>query len=196
MRYAMATAVWALGSFMLSATVSGADATSAGTNVLHIDACALLLPSEISQVIGLPVDAGSREDDGLVSNGSYSSVCLWKVKSEKPTTPNPGMPLSGQSFVILNAMQWPAGSGLAHTFLERFRTAAEAGEIPAKPSPRNFGDEALWWGDGLAVRKYDVSFGLSVFIPERKAKSPGAFEEQLAPQVLRRLEQREQQMRR
>jgi hypothetical protein len=84
-------------------------------------------------------------------------------------------------------MQWPTGSNLAGSFIDAFRTAASKGEIPKKPVPRQFGDEALWRGDGLAVRKGDVSFGISVSIPELADDSSDAFEAQLAPIILQRL---------
>jgi hypothetical protein len=156
---------------------------------LTIDACALLVPGEIATVIGLPVKPGVRRDAGLVSNGSYSSACVWEVDAGTSGPADPQAPLGGKSFVILNAMQWPTGSGLAHTFLDSFRQAAADGTIPGKPSARDFGDAALWWGDGLAVCKGDVSFGISVFLPTSAARPPkGVFEEQLAPRILRRLE--------
>ena len=161
-----------------------------GTSEVHIDACALLLPSEISQVIGLTVGTGLRKDAGLEPNSSYSSACLWIIKLEEAAPADPTAPLGGKSFVILNAMQWPIGSGLARTFLEAFREAAINGEIPGTPIPREFGDEALWWGDGLAVRRRDVSFGISVYIPTLITKQAGVFEEQLAPYILRRLDER------
>src|SRR5690606_41909354 len=103
------------------------------------------------------------------------------------------------SFVMLNAMQWPVGKGLAGRFLQEFRDAAAHGELPSSPLPRDIGDEALWWGDGLAVRKADVSFGLSVFIPHLKSaakRPPGMFEEQLAPYILKRLSATESSARR
>jgi hypothetical protein len=177
---------------ILSAGACGGNPPLTCTKDLRIDACALLPPSEISAVIDLPVDAGRREDSGIEANGSYSSACVWLIKLEDRVA-DPSAPLNGQSFVILNAMQWPAGSDLARTFLDAFRLAASKGEIPGKPSSREFGDEALWWGDGLAVRKGDVSFGISVFIPGLTPKSSGAFESQLAPQILRHIEQREKQ---
>ncbi len=97
--------------------------------------------------------------------------------------------MSGKRFVMLLAMQWPPGSGLAHTFLDSFNKAAAEGAIAAKPSARDFGDEALQWGDGLAVRKGDVSFGISVFLPGAGTReSMGIIEEKLAPMILRRLE--------
>jgi hypothetical protein len=157
------------------------------TPAASIDACALLTDRDIAQVIGLPVDAGARKDDGAAADGSYSSTCVWNIRVAGAPPADPNAPLGGKTFVILNAIRWPTGSGLAHRFLEGFRTAAAKGDIPHQPSPRKFGDEALWWGDGLAVREQDVSFGVSVFGPAIKAGFPGDFEERLAPKILRRL---------
>lgn len=181
--------VCALGSFLLGAHVSGAGAASAA-KVAEIDACTLLTAAEISRAIGLPVDAGVRRDAGLQKTGAYSSACLWTIQTQTPAPHNPTKPLNGKSFVILNAMQWPAGSNLARTYLEDFREASANGVIDAKPVPKSFGDEALWWGDGLAVRKRDVSFGVSVFMPG-VSKRPAEMEEKLAPHILRRLDQRD-----
>jgi hypothetical protein len=177
-------------SMLLASLISLAVSASIpepGTAAASIDACALLTDREISQVIGLPVDAGVRKDDGAAADGSYSSTCVWKIRVADVSPADENAPLGGETFVILNAIRWPPGSGLARRFLESFRTAAAKGDIPHQPSPRKFGDEALWWGDGLAVRKQDVSFGVSLFGPAIKAKFPGDFEEQLAPKILRRL---------
>ena len=95
--------------------------------------------------------------------------------------------LRGRSYVILNAMRWPEGRGLADTFLQAFRDAAAIGEIPSAPASRDYGDAALWWGDGLAVRAGDVSFGLSVVLPHAERGYPGEFEERLAPAILRQI---------
>ncbi len=90
--------------------------------------------------------------------------------------------------MILNAQRWPAGRDMAKKFLQAFHESADKGVIANKPVPRKFGDEALWWGDGLAVRRGDVSFGLSVFMPKRDEARTSAMEEKLAPHILRRLD--------
>ena len=155
----------------------------------EIDACSLLTSAEISKAIGLAVDAGRRQDEGAQSSGAYSSACIWMVAAAKDQPPNQS-PRQRHRFVILTAMQWPAGKDLARTFLESFHTAAANGDIASKPTPRKFGDEALWWGDGLAVRKGDVSFGVSVFMPTPGVARTSALEEKLAPHILRRLNER------
>jgi hypothetical protein len=174
---------------LIAAQAPGA-VTEPGTAAPTIDACSLLDVAEIQRAAGLPVDPGVRRDAGPESNGAYSSACIWVLNSATAAAPDPTKPLGGRSFVILNAMQWPAGSGLAHTFLDGFRDAAAKGEIPSQPQPRKFGDEALSWGDGLAVRRRDVSFGVSVFVPGMTKERRGAIQELLAPHILRRLDAR------
>lgn len=149
-----------------------------------IDACSLLNASDVQSVLGVPVEKGERRDSGRESNGAYSSSCVWVLSADRDRPADPRAPLGGKHFVILNAQRWPEGSDGPRTFLQSFREASESGVIAAKPSPRQFGDEALWWGDGLAVRRRDVSFGISVFVPPRES---GQREERLAKLVLSRL---------
>jgi hypothetical protein len=188
MSHAVISSACLLGLFFSSAAQSETAATAGAAGTVTIDACALLRGSEISQIIGAPVGEPSRQDSGPQPDGSYSSSCVWDIHAENPPAPNDSAPLGGKSFVILHAMQWPHGSGLAHTFLDSFREAAANGDIPGKTVPRKLGDDALWWGDGLAVRRYDVSFGISVVFPGGKGNHTGALEEQLAPLILRRIE--------
>ena len=151
----------------------------------QVNACTLLTSAEISQVISRPVDGGRRQDDGLQADGQYSSSCIWMIEPGKPL--DQAAPMGGRRFVILNVQQWPPGKQLAGKFLQAFRDSAEQGVIASKPSPRKFGDEALWWGDGLAVRSGDMSFGVSVFMPSANQPRTSALEEKLAPMILRRL---------
>lgn len=165
---------------------AGCSAAQAAEHPLEINACELLTSAEISAAIGLPVDNGRRQDEGMSRDGQYSSSCIWMIEPGKQ--PEQNAPARGRRFVILNAMQWPAGRDMARQFLQAFHESADKGILPSKPSPRKFGDEALWWGDGLAVRKGDVSFGISVFMPQRNVPRTSAMEEKLAPHVLRRLD--------
>lgn len=146
-----------------AATAPADDATP------MIDACALLDAAEIQRVVGEPVEKGERRDSGLEANGAYSSACVWMLSADRGRETDSQRPLGGRSFVILNALRWPQGSEGARTYLQAFREASASGVLPLKPSPRPFGDEALWWGDGLAVRRGDVSFGVSIFIQRETA---------------------------
>ena len=148
-----------------------------GASDLEINACELLTVNEISTVIGMPVVDGRRQDEGIEPDGQYSSSCIWMIAPGK----------GGRRFVILNVQRWPAGRDLSKKFLQAFRDSADQGVIASRPTPRNFGDEALWWGDGLAVRRGDISFGLSVFIPNPNAPRTSTMEEKLAPYVLKRV---------
>ena len=153
---------------------------------LEINACDLLTSAEISAAVGLPVDNGRREDEGMSRDGQYSSTCMWTIEPGK--APDQTAPARGRRFVILNAQRWPAGRDMAKKFLQAFHESADKGVIANKPVHRKFGDEALWWGDGLAVRRGDVSFGLSVFMPKRDEARTSALEEKLVPHILRRLD--------
>lgn len=155
---------------------------------LEINACELLTPAEITAAIGLPVDNGRRQDEGMSRDGQFSSTCFWTIEPGK--APDETAPGRGRRFVILNAQRWPAGRDMAKRFLQAFHESADSGVIPNKPAPRKFGDEALWWGDGLAVRKGDVSFGISVFMPKRDEARTSAREEKLVPQILKRLDRK------
>ena len=179
-----------LGMAIAVAMLSGAgfSAALAAENPLEINACELLTSAEISAIIGLPVDKGRRQDEGMSRDGQYSSSCIWMIEPGK--APDVTAPGRGRRFVILNAMQWPEGRDMAKKFLQAFHESADKGVIPNKPAPRKFGDEALWWGDGLAVRRGDVSFGISVFMPQRNVPRTSALEEKLAPHVLKRLDKK------
>lgn len=165
------------------------SAASAAEPSLEINACELLSSAEISAAVGLPVDNGRRQDEGMSRDGQYSSTCMWTIEPGK--APDQTAPGRGRRFVILNAQRWPAGGDMAKKFLQAFHDSADKGVIANKPVPRKFGDEALWWGDGLAVRRGDVSFGLSVFMPKRDEARTSAMEEELAPLVLRRLDRKD-----
>lgn len=172
------------------ATIAGAAAATGAPELRgtpQVDACSLLDSTEISEVLGLPVDVGAPGESGYESDGSYSSACVWTIDTGESARFNPSAPLGGRSFAILHVMKWPDGSEQSAQYLQAFREAALHGEIPSEPVPRELGDEALWWGDGLAVRRGDTSFGLSVFLPGMESTPPGEFEERLAPLVLRRL---------
>ena len=172
--------------WMMSAHASSQTGDDVETRPAPINACELLSAAEISAATGIAAQPGTRRDAGYTSDGAYSSSCVWMFERENTPADN-SAPMAGRSFVILNAMRWPAGGGLADTFLQAFRDAAASGEIPRAPVPRDYGDAALWWGDGLAVRTGDVSFGLSVVLRGVETGHPGEFEERLAPAILRQI---------
>jgi len=157
----------------------------------QIDACGFLTDSEVAELAHATTEPGERHDDGALQSGEYavpgtfSSTCLWKLsEAGAPDVSAPSF--EGASYVILNVMQWPKGSGQARHFLESFRDAARRGEIAQTPVPLNIGDEGLWWGDGVAVCKADRSFGVSVHLAgdrDRERK----IEEALARRVASRL---------
>jgi hypothetical protein len=165
---------------------------AAGGTPLPINACALLTDGEVSAVLGARVSPGERHDSGTVksgeyvSAGTYSSTCLWRIASEGPPPSDPNLSLGGASYAILNAMQWPAGSGQAKNFLQSFRDAAKQGVIDQLPVALKIADDALWWGDGVAVCKGDRSFGISVHLVGQRDKER-RMEEALANKIAARL---------
>jgi hypothetical protein len=128
-----------------------------------IDPCGLLTIDEVSAALGQAVQPGRSIDDGVTEEGAYSTTCIWAISLAPDASLDLARPLGGRSFVILNVMNWPRGSGDAQMFIDSFRTAFEAHEIPMEPVTVEVGaDESIWWGDGVAARKADVSYGISV----------------------------------
>ena len=151
-----------------------------------IDACALLTASDVAALLGMPVTEGVRHDEGLTSVGAYSSTCIWKVRNDRLGARDPTLSLGGADFAILNAFSWPSRSG-AVGFLQSFRSAADRHEIPMHPIGLKLGDEGLWWGDGVAVRRGLLSFGVSVVLNSADRAQRRVWEEALAKEILTRL---------
>jgi hypothetical protein len=175
-------------------SVASASSRTAVTRVSAgpVDACSLLSDAEVSAMLKLKVMPGDRRDDGKLDDrpgyeGSYSSTCLWRVADDKDKD-SVDLPLAGMRFAILNAITWPKDSGKAANFLQSFHDAAEHDIIPSKPIPlTGIGDDALWWGDGVAARVGDVSFGISVFLQNGDKPTQRGMEEGLARKIAGRL---------
>ena len=151
----------------------------------EINACDLLTDQEVSEVIGRPVEPAVRRDAGYEQEGMYSSTCLWRVAADKGKA-DPTKPMGGASFAILNVQNWPAHRNPSD-FLKSFRVASRE-KIISSPTVElsGIGDEALWWGDGVAVKKGSISFGMSVhLVDDRDKRRP--FAEELAKKVAPRL---------
>lgn len=170
----------------LAASSTNASAGAAASGPQPIDACTLLTASEVSTLLGMPVTEGVRHDEGLTSVGAYSSTCIWKVRNDRLGAHDPTASLGGADFAILNAFSWPSRSG-AVGFLQSFRSAADHHEIPMHPIGLKLGDEALWWGDGVAVRRGLMSFGVSVVLNSANRAQRRVWEEALARKILTRL---------
>lgn len=170
-----------------SARMSNAQVSSGPVN-----ACALLTDAEVASTLKLKVMPADRRDDGNLDNrpgyeGSYSSTCVWRV-TEDQHKDDVDLPMAGMRFAILNAITWPKDSGKAANFLQSFHDAAEHNIIPSKPIPlQGIGDDALWWGDGVASRVGDVSFGVSVFLQNGDKATQRTMEEALARKIAGRL---------
>jgi hypothetical protein len=144
-----------------------------------IDACSLLSATTIHKALHREVGDPQRSDSGYVQSGAFSSTCMWTVTLDSKTA------VSKRRLVILHAMRWPRGQ--AGSFLEQFYEAFKNGELPRNPVPRKLGDGALWWGDGVAVFKGDVSFGVSVLVEGINLEESGRIEETLAQQILHKI---------
>ncbi|MDB5394228.1 MAG: hypothetical protein JWM91_1734 [Rhodospirillales bacterium] len=153
-------------------------------------ACSLISKDEVAAVVGGKIDVAEPNDAGTTEDGAYSSTCVWKVTGGTALPPKPNAPFGGASFAILNTITWPAGSGMAKKYLEDFRDAAKQNLIDMNPVAVQAGDEALWWGDGVAVRKGDVSFGVSVHVGTDK-KAEQAMEEALARKIVVNFDRKE-----
>lgn len=153
------------------------------------DACSLIAPADVAAVTGGAIAKSERDDSGETNEGGYSSTCIWKidglpkVPAVKEGAPEP---FGGQAFAMLNTIVWPAGSGLAKKYVNDFRDAAKQDLIDAMPVPVKAGDDALFWGDGVAVAKGDISFGVSVHVGTDK-KAEQAMEEALAKKIVPKL---------
>jgi hypothetical protein len=167
----------------------GASPSTAESAAAEVNACTLLSTAEIAAIVHFKVEPGIRNDSGWIHggphDGSYSSTCLWKAAQDHDAN-NPSLPLGGSRFAILNIMSTPPGSQQAAKFLQDFRDAAQDQTIDMTPVALKIGDESLWWGDGVAVRKGNVSYGVSVHsVKERPQERQ--MEETLAAKVVARL---------
>lgn len=164
--------------------VAGAVLASAAyAEVPPSNACTLIAKEDVAKIVGGAVDSAERNDDGQTQDGAYSSTCVWKVTGLPPLPAKPNAPFGGAAFAMLNTITWPAGSGQARKYLEDFRDAAKQDLIDQAPVPVEAGDEALFWGDGVAFRRGDVSFGVSVHVGTDK-KREQALETALAKKIV------------
>jgi hypothetical protein len=174
----------------LGSQTSSATQSTTRAEGIEVNACTLLSADEIAAVVHFKVEDGVRNDSGRLRSdpydGSYSATCLWKASQDHAAN-DPNLPLGGARFAILNLMSSPAGSRQAAKFLQGFRDAAKDGTIATTPVPLKIGDESLWWGDGVAVRKGDVSYGVSVHtVNERSLERQ--MEQTLASRIVERLQ--------
>ena len=160
---------------------------AAGALPAAIDACALLTQDEVSAAVGKRVETGHPYDNGITPQGAHSTTCIWAAPLPLGVEPDPAQRLGGRGFVVLGVINWPGGPSDARKFLEDFHEAFGQHDIDSKPVTVDVGaDDSLWWGDGVAVRKNGVSFGISVAqFGDRAARQPEA--ESLAKLIVKRL---------
>jgi hypothetical protein len=172
---------------LLAAALSSGPSLKAADPEHPLSACTLLSTEDVAAVVGAKVEPGEPNDSGAVEGGGFSSTCLWKVAGAAvPSAAGSDAPFGGARFAMLNTITWPKGSGKAAKYLADFYQAAKDNLIDNEPVPLKVGDDALWWGDGVAVRKGDISFGVSTHTGSGKPEER-AMEEALARKVAERL---------
>jgi hypothetical protein len=130
-----------------------------------IPACPLLTPDEVAATFGIPLRSVEREPSGGGEGEGRMTTCLW--------TPADGKPGATLSLVVWS---WPPGDGGAAGFLETLRILGE--ETTDRPPVETLaiGDDALWDGDRVYVRKGGTSVTLATSLnaldatPDAKAK--------------------------
>ena len=150
-----------------------------------VDACAMLTAEDIAAVTGRKVGSPMRNGGGSTTADSYSSTCVWRLPADADDAATDA-PLHGSNYAMLNAWSWVPGSDGPKRFLQEFRDAAANNLIDMKPVPLEIGDEALYWGDGVAMRKGRMSFGISVHLVGGKPTEQ-TMESALARKILSRL---------
>jgi hypothetical protein len=154
-----------------------------------VAACTLLDSAEVASIVGVKANVGVPSDTGTINDGAYSATCVWRLSTAANGAIDPDAPLRNANFAMLNVISWPAGSTGAKDYLESFRHAAQERIIPGDPvALKGIGDEALWWGDGVAVRHGNISYGISVRMVNGSATNAQAMAEALAKKIVGRLD--------
>ena len=120
----------------------------AAETAAEIPACPLLSDDALAEAFGKPVTAAEQPPSGGGPGAGRMTTCLW--------TPADGGLGATVSLIVWS---WPPGHPGAAGYLEAFR----ASEYADRPVPETIaiGDDAVWDGDRLHVRKGDVSFTLA-----------------------------------
>ena len=165
---------------LLAACVRAAHAAEA------IDACSVLSSADIAAILGATVDKGVLHDDGADKNGVTSTTCLWRTKPAAEARDDHALP--NPSFTLLNLRIWPEANGKdAESYVADFRDAAKKELIDRTPVPLKIGDDALQRGDGVAVKKGRMAFGVSVSVRGGDRNAIRPFEEALARKIAEKL---------
>ncbi len=116
---------------------------------------------------------GDRRDSGVESNGAYSSSCVWLLTARPRPHADPRAPLGSEALRDPERRALATGQRWRAPYSRRFARRATIGVIASKAlTLRAFGGEALWWGDGLAVRRRR-ELQVSVFVPRKRVGSKG-----------------------
>jgi hypothetical protein len=152
-------AVFALAATLALAACSDDGSSSTTTaKAKKIDACSLLAVAQVEAVVGQPIKparegrtAGGGENEGAMTS------CHWDADSEALRAPD----------VTLMVWTWPAGTKGAENYINSFSEAHRQNASIPKPEPVSIGDEAIWDGMGVDVRKGNVNFSLAIVGPDK-----------------------------
>lgn len=165
--------------FAVAATLTlGAcsDDGSASAKAKKIDACSLLTPDQVQAVVGQPFKpARNGSTAGGGKNEGAMTSCHWDAASEAVRAPD----------VTLMVWTWPAGTKGAQNYIHSFSDAHKQDASIPEPEPVSLGDEAIWDGMGVDVRKGDVNFSLAIIGPDKATARKATME--LARKVLDKL---------
>ena len=160
-----------LASALAILTIAALWSGTASAAPAEVAACPLLTADEIAAALGEPLVAVEQDPmGGGEKRGAHDHLHLDAPR--RPRADHVSDPL------VLAARRGPG----AARFIEAFRTIAEEYPDLPTPEPIGIGDEALWDGTGVHVRKGDMSFSLSTSLnalddtPDAKAKMQGLAE--------------------
>ena len=101
--------------------------------------------------------AGGDKNEGAMTS------CHWDAASEAIRAPD----------VTLMVWTWPAGTKGAQNYIHSFSDAHKQDASIPEPETVSLGDEAIWDGMGVDVRKGDVNFSLAIVGPDKPIGEEG-----------------------
>jgi hypothetical protein len=150
-------------------------ASGGDTGAATIEACTLLTEQDITAATGTALGSGQEQmSAGGGENEGYMTSCNWRTPDDADAF----------GLVSLIVWSWPPGTNGAANYIDAFRKAAEEYDDVPEPERLPLGDEGLWDGQTVNVRKGDTAFMLGA---SGDSFDPKAASLALAANVLSRL---------